>query len=93
MEKEGHYYGIQVKATSCKTKYRMYQVALKSCGGTKGKTYKTVIDTKVDYVFIVTEKLDMYMIPRKVINNRSTLNLCSKYVEYKIVRSEYGSIV
>ena len=93
VEKEGHYYGIQVKATSCKTKYGMYQVALKSCGGTKGKTYKTVIDTKVDYVFIVTEKLDMYMIPRKVINNRSTLNLCSKYVEYKIVRSEYGSIV
>lgn len=77
-----------MKFVTNKENYGMYQVALKSCGGTKGKTYKTVIDTKVDYVFIVTEKLDMYMIPRKVINNRSTLNLCSKYVEYKIVRSE-----
>lgn len=37
---------IQVKSTGCKTKYGNYQVALKSCGGTKGSTYKTVIETK-----------------------------------------------
>ena len=30
---------IQVKATGCKTKYGIYQVALKSCGGTKVITY------------------------------------------------------
>ena len=47
---------IQVKATSCKTKYNKYQVALKSCGGTKGGTYKTVVDTNIDEVFIVTGK-------------------------------------
>ena len=46
---------IQVKATSCKTKYNKYQVALKSCGGTKGGTYKTVVDTNIDEVFIVTD--------------------------------------
>ena len=28
---------IQVKSTGCITKYGKYQVALKSCGGTKGK--------------------------------------------------------
>ena len=33
---------VQVKATSCKTRYNKYQVALKSCGGTKGKTYKKI---------------------------------------------------
>ena len=27
---------VQVKSTACKTKYGSYQVALKSCGGTKG---------------------------------------------------------
>ena len=48
---------VQVKATSCKTKYNKYQVALKSCGGTKGETYKTIIDTKIDEVFIVTEQI------------------------------------
>lgn len=84
IEKENHYYGVQVKATACKTKYGVYQVALKSCGGTKGTTYKTVVDTNVDYIFIVTDKIDMYLIPKKEITNRSTLNLCDKYDMYKI---------
>lgn len=75
---------IQVKATSCKTKYNVYQVALKSTGGTKGNTYKTVIDTKIDKLFIVTDKLDIYIIPIENIENRTTLNLCDKYKKYKI---------
>lgn len=84
VEKENHYYGIQVKATACKTKYGSYQVALKSCGGTMGKTYKTVVDTNIDYLFVVTDKMGMYIIPKEVINNRSTLNLCNKYEEYRV---------
>lgn len=84
VEKNGKYYSIQVKATSCKTKYGIYQVSLKSCGGTRGKTYKTVIDTNIDYLFVVTDKIDIYLIPKKVITNRSTLNLCEKYEKYKV---------
>lgn len=75
---------IQVKATSCKTKYNVYQVSLKSTGGTNGKTYKTVVDTKIDKLFIMTDKLDIYIIPIEKIQNRTTLNLCNKYEEYKI---------
>ena len=75
---------IQVKATSCKTKYNRYQVALKSCGGTKGETYKTVVDTNIDEVFIVTESLGLFKIPIEVIKNKATLNLCEKYEKYKI---------
>jgi len=70
---------IQVKATSCKTKYNKYQVALKSCGGTKGGTYKTVVDTNIDEVFIVTDSLELFRIPIEVIKNKATLNLCEKY--------------
>lgn len=84
IEKENKLYSVQVKSTACKTKYGVYQVALKSCGGTKGKTYKTVVDTNIDYLFVVTDKIDMYLIPKEVINNRSTLNLCDKYDMYKI---------
>lgn len=84
IEKDEHYYSVQVKATACKTKYGVYQVALKSCGGTKGKTYKTVVDTNIDYLFVVTDKIDMYLIPKEVIRNRSTLNLCDKYEKYKV---------
>ena len=86
---------VQVKSTSCKTKYNIYQVALKSCGGTKGRTYKTVIDTNVDLLFIITEKLDIFLIPTNVTKNRSTLNLCKKYDKYRKVFIEnwYKSII
>ena len=67
-----------------KTKYGNYQVALKSCGGTKGVTYKTVVDTNVDYLFIATDQLDMYLIPVEEVRNKSTLNLCDKYKKYKL---------
>ena len=40
VDKDNSIKKVQVKFTGCKTKYGNYQVALKSCGGTKGKTYK-----------------------------------------------------
>lgn len=75
---------IQVKSSGCKTKYGKYQVALRSCGGTKGKTYKTVIHTMVDFIFILTADRAMYMIPIKEIQNKATLNICAKYDKYKV---------
>lgn len=83
IEKDGKLETVQVKSTDCKTKYGVYQVALKSCGGTKGKTYKTVVNTKVDKLAIITKELNIYIIPIKDIKNKSTLNLCSKYDVYK----------
>lgn len=75
---------VQIKATSCKTKYNKYQVALKSCGGTKGETYKTIIDTKIDEVFIVTETMEVFIIPIEEIKNKTTLNLCEKYEKNRV---------
>lgn len=84
VDKNNKLFKVQVKSTSCKTKYGNYQVSLKSCGGTKGKTYKTLIDTDVDEVFIVTDNLDIYIIPIDRIENRTTINLCNKYEKYKV---------
>ena len=84
VEKNGELKTVQVKSTGCKTKNNNYQVALKSCGGTKGKTYKTLIETKIDYIFILDKDKNMYLIPKTEINNRSTLNLCHKYEKYKV---------
>lgn len=75
---------VQVKSTGCRTKYGTYQVALKSCGGTKGKEYKTVKDTKIDELFVLTEELNIYIIPIEKITNKSTLNICSKYERCKV---------
>lgn len=84
IDKDNKIKSVQVKYTTCKTKYGNYQVALKSCGGTKGVTYKTVIDTNVDYLFVATDQLDMYLIPVEEVRNKSTLNLCDKYKKYKL---------
>ena len=62
---------VQVKVTSCKT---------------KGETYKTVVDTNIDELFIVIDSLEMFKIPIKVIKNKSTLNLCEKYEKYNVLR-------
>ena len=45
---------VQGKSTSCRTKYGIYQVALKSCGETKNKTYKTLKDTNL-FEIIMTQ--------------------------------------
>lgn len=87
VEKESKFYSIQVKSTGCKTKYGNYQVALKSFGGTKGTTYKTIIDTNIDFVFIVTSEMSMYLIPKKEIKNKSTINLCNSYNKYEIKKN------
>lgn len=82
VDKEGVISKIQVKATGCKTKNNIYQVSLKSCGGTKGKEYKTIINTNVDYIFIVNTELNMYLIPKNEIHNKSTINLGKKLDKY-----------
>ena len=84
VEKKGILNTVQVKATACKRKNGNYQVALKSCGGTSGKTYKTFVDTNVDILFIVTGEMIMYCIPKLEIQNRSTLNICGKYEKFKV---------
>ena len=84
VEKENILKRVQVKATSCKTKSGNYQVALKSCGGTKGTTYKRVIETNVEELFIVTENINIYIIPILELKNKSTISICDKYSIYKV---------
>ena len=85
VDKENILKKVQVKATSCRTNYDKYQVALKSCGGTKGKTYKTIVDTNINELFVVTDAMDIFIIQIEIIKNKSTLNLCEKYEKYKII--------
>ena len=78
---------IQVKTTFYKTKYGSYQVGLKVCGG--NRTYNTVKKfdkLSCDYLFIVTEEDNRYLIPTSVFNSlRSNINLCKKYDEFKVL--------
>ena len=48
------------------------------------KENKTLINTKVDFLFILNENLEMYLIPKEIIKNATTLNLCDKYKQYLV---------
>ena len=82
VEKNFQLYRVQVKGTSFKTRYDIYQVALKSSGGTKGVVYKTVKDTNAELLFVVTGDNKLYLIPISEIKNFYTLNLGKDYDKY-----------
>lgn len=66
---------IQVKATSQRNPQGYTVVSVKSCGGTNGHIYKTVKDTNIDYLFVLTELQEMYEIPISEIHSTSSLSL------------------
>lgn len=86
VEKENKFQSVQVKSTGFKSKYGVYQVNLRNFGGTKGTEYKTVINTSVDFLFVVTMEKDLYLIPVKEISNKNSINLSDKYLKYKLER-------
>lgn len=69
---------VQVKCTGSLDEYGIYHVSLKSSGGTKGKLYKRVKDTKIDRVFVVCTNGWMFDIPMSAITQKSVLPLCDR---------------
>ena len=58
-EKDGVFYTVQCKATGSADN----AIQLKSCGGTKGSAYDTVLSHPLDYLFCLDKDLNMYVIP------------------------------
>ena len=66
---------VQVKATSQRSPQGYTIVTVCSTGGTKGAVYKTVKDTNIDILFVLTELQEMYEIPIEEITATKSLNL------------------
>ncbi len=77
-------YRVQIKTTSYKR--LNYEVNLSVKGGNRtsvGKIKKFDIN-QCDYLFVVTESLDKYLIPSKALLAKHCLALGSKYQKYKV---------
>ncbi len=74
---------ISIKATSQRSPYGITICDLRNTGGTKGKVYGLEKNKKIDYIFVVNEKQEMWLLPISVINNRS-VTLGTKYEKYKM---------
>lgn len=79
----GRLYRISVKATGQKTQYGVSVVSLRNMGGTKGTVYGREQDKDIDYVFVLNEEKEMWLIPKEKLTATS-LNLGKDYLEYKI---------
>lgn len=75
---------IQVKATSQRSPQGYTVVSVKSCGGTNGHTYKTVKETNIDFLFVLTELQEMYEIPIEEIDSTSSLNLGPERQKFRV---------
>lgn len=73
---------VQVKTTSYKSSHGVYQVALRTCGGS-GKC-KLFTDNSSNLLFVLTESGECYSIPTSEITTTTSINLGEKYLAYKV---------
>lgn len=76
---------IQIKYTSEKRDSGYYTVGLRSISGSSKQEYKTVINTDIDYVFVLTGSNDKYIIPIIDITTKSSMMLNQSMDKYKIL--------
>lgn len=74
---------IQVKTTRY-SENNCFKVNLKVCGGNKSSnTIKNFDNNKVDILFVLTEKNDIYIIPSKEIKQKTSISLNDTMSKYK----------
>lgn len=77
-------YKVKVISCSFKSPYGVYQVSIRSMGGNMpNQTVKTFDKSSCDFVFVVTDELDMYCIPADEITSKRQLSL-NVYAKFKV---------
>jgi len=74
---------VSCKATSQRTQYGVSVVSLRNTGGTKGSVYGREQDKNIDYVFVLNEQQEMWLLPKEILTSNS-INLGDNYNQYKI---------
>lgn len=80
---------VQIKTTSNKSESGGYEVGLRVLGGNRSwnGVAKVFDNTKVDYLFVLTEEGDKYLIPADKIESKNSIVVGkNKWNEYKIGR-------
>jgi hypothetical protein len=76
---------VQVRTTASKSPHGKYKVNLRVLGGNQSFHTATKFDNaKVDFLFVLTDGADKYLIPAVEIQNGSSLNLGIKMEKYKL---------
>lgn len=86
VDKNGKLNRVQVKTTSYKTQYGIYQVTLKTSGGNQSWSgeISRINSNTVDLVFVLTEEGFVYEFPSDILNGSATVNLGKDKEKYKV---------
>ncbi len=78
---------IQVKTSKCINENKTYDVELRTMGGNRSGIGKTTLfdPKKLEYVFVLTNNGNRYLIPAKKIKATCGITVGKKWNEYKIV--------
>ena len=93
VEKDDKFYKVQCRATNQLSKYNVYRLDLRSCGGTKGTVYNRIIDTKIDFLFALCGDGTMFLIPKKAIKNSRSINLNKTKSKFDKSESDYSKYI
>jgi hypothetical protein len=74
---------VQVKTTYCLSRYNRYKVDLRTTGDRTG-TFKKFDIENIDYLFVVTETNQQYLIPTSMLRGTSSIELGSYYNQFQI---------
>lgn len=76
---------VQIKTSRFKRRKDFYEVNLRVCGGNKSRqTIKNFNPNKVDYVYILLEDGNRYLIPSKDIEAKTSITIYEKYEKYRL---------
>ncbi len=74
---------VQVKTTSQEVKSNIFRVKLESYSHNFNKNFDK---DSVDFLFVLCENNDSYLIPSKVIEGKTAIHIGNKYKQYLIER-------
>jgi hypothetical protein len=76
---------VQVKTTKYKSEYGVYQVSVKSAGGTNGGIYGRVCDGSADLLYVLCQDSTQYLIPREFFKDkRNHISLGQLVEKFKV---------
>ncbi len=74
---------VSIKATGQRTPYGVSVVNLRNMGGTSGTVYGLECNKNIDYVFVLNEAQEMWLLPKELLTSNS-MCLGEKYSQYKL---------
>lgn len=74
---------ISCKATGSRSKSGASIVSLRNCGGTNGAVYGRENEKNNDFVFVLNECGEMWLLPQDILTSNS-MTLGDKYSQYRI---------